>query len=298
MMIGEMGTALNKIAALFVAAWALTATTHVYAQCTVADKTGTPLNLRDSPAGGIIGTLPNGLTVVFPPEAGDQSKDKWVYVSDFTGASLGYVHRSGLKCKQMAVDRKYPLILSYEQLEALGLFMKPDMQTGGKSCFYSGDGVIYMGLSRARLAKLAADKTSFEAFCMVSRVADFKFDPESGRRLKTFMVAEERPKSDTDMDAMFAFELPLEVPRCMRRGRVKKIHAVTNAMKLRGCAIRFNPFTGEQITEADKAVLLGNGIFLDGGAGGSQSEASLVSVRGKRQATKAEAKKLAEELAE
>jgi hypothetical protein len=48
--------------------------------CEVMDPTGTPLNVRTSPNGHIVGTLQNGVQVSVLDRAVDRKKQAWVYV--------------------------------------------------------------------------------------------------------------------------------------------------------------------------------------------------------------------------
>ncbi|AMW28157.1 MULTISPECIES: SH3 domain-containing protein [Arthrospira] len=61
--------------------------------CIVADPTDTPLNVRATPRGRIIGSLPDGVEV----EVWERSPDgKWVYI--YTPVMEGYVWENYLKC--------------------------------------------------------------------------------------------------------------------------------------------------------------------------------------------------------
>ncbi|MBS0016821.1 MAG: SH3 domain-containing protein [Arthrospira sp. SH-MAG29] len=61
--------------------------------CIVADPTDTPLNVRATPRGRIIGSLPDGVEV----EVWERSPDgKWVYI--YTRVMEGYVWENYLKC--------------------------------------------------------------------------------------------------------------------------------------------------------------------------------------------------------
>lgn len=64
------------------------------ATCSVADPTGTPLNVRSSPHGGIVGTAENG-SIVQLQELRTYKGQSWARV---TGAVDGWVFRSYLNC--------------------------------------------------------------------------------------------------------------------------------------------------------------------------------------------------------
>ncbi|WP_087149277.1 SH3 domain-containing protein [Pararhizobium antarcticum] len=66
------------------------------AACTVADPTGTPLNVRDAPNGSIVGALPNGLEVEQLEEHRLGAKT-WIRVS-VDGAPRGWVFGAYVIC--------------------------------------------------------------------------------------------------------------------------------------------------------------------------------------------------------
>jgi Bacterial SH3 domain len=70
-------------------------------KCLVTDPTGTPLNVRDTPAGKIVTTLPNGITVMIS-EFGEDAKGKaWARIGSLKGnqkAKGGWVLREFVSC--------------------------------------------------------------------------------------------------------------------------------------------------------------------------------------------------------
>jgi hypothetical protein len=68
--------------------------------CEVMDPTGTPLNVRASPNGHIVGTLQNGVQVSVLDRAVDRKKQQWVYVGLSEDQSpIGWVYREFIACK-------------------------------------------------------------------------------------------------------------------------------------------------------------------------------------------------------
>jgi hypothetical protein len=68
--------------------------------CKVMDPTGTPLNVRASPNGHIVGTLQNGVQVSVLDRAVDRKKQAWVYVGHSEDQSpIGWVYRDFIACK-------------------------------------------------------------------------------------------------------------------------------------------------------------------------------------------------------
>ncbi len=85
------------LACALAAAWSAPAMAQ--ARCMVTDPTGTPLNVRTSPWGKVIGTVPNGMVVRVIDSAKDDKGRPWVYVRAYEGgAPLGWVFREFVSC--------------------------------------------------------------------------------------------------------------------------------------------------------------------------------------------------------
>ncbi len=85
-------------AALILSISCATAQEH---RCRVVDATGTPLNVRSTPSGTIVGTLANGIVVYVIDHATDAHGKSWVYVGDSaTTTPVGWVYRQFIECFQ------------------------------------------------------------------------------------------------------------------------------------------------------------------------------------------------------
>ncbi|MDO5770301.1 MAG: SH3 domain-containing protein [Psychrobacter sp.] len=75
-------------------------TAPAYAQtCKVTDPTGTPLNVRSSAAGKVIGKLANGRVVYITDYEYDQKGRSWVLIFDAkTDNYIGWVFREFVSC--------------------------------------------------------------------------------------------------------------------------------------------------------------------------------------------------------
>jgi uncharacterized protein YraI len=62
------------------------------AACIVTDPTGTPLNIRSSPNGQIVGTLRNGTSVSIRGTASDSQGRLWANIG------IGWVFREFISC--------------------------------------------------------------------------------------------------------------------------------------------------------------------------------------------------------
>lgn len=68
-------------------------------RCRVMDPTGTPLNVRSSPTGLIVGTLSNGRAVYVIDHGRDAHGKDWVYVGDSAANTpIGWVFRDFIDC--------------------------------------------------------------------------------------------------------------------------------------------------------------------------------------------------------
>jgi hypothetical protein len=79
----------------------LTFATHsavAQAVCVVADPTGTPLNVRASPNGSILGALYNGTRVSVLNVVVDRGGETWAYIAPLGPGRRGYVFRNYLVC--------------------------------------------------------------------------------------------------------------------------------------------------------------------------------------------------------
>jgi hypothetical protein len=87
---------------LVMAALALLVTADIAAaaeRCKVTDPTGTPLNVRESPNGKIIATLPNGTFVTIVESKNAANGKPWVKVRHYeTKKPIGWIFREFVSC--------------------------------------------------------------------------------------------------------------------------------------------------------------------------------------------------------
>jgi len=78
---------------------ATTSIASAQGRCRVMDPTGTPLNVRATPNGQIIGSLPNGLLVSIRDVATDNRGRSWALIAQFeSGRRIGWVFREFIAC--------------------------------------------------------------------------------------------------------------------------------------------------------------------------------------------------------
>ncbi|CAN7387300.1 SH3 domain-containing protein [Bradyrhizobium sp. LjRoot220] len=74
------------------------APSHDRNTCVVADPTGTPLNIRTSPNGKIVGKIANGERIRISDQTTENGK-QWAYISNAASRPIGWVFRKFLVCK-------------------------------------------------------------------------------------------------------------------------------------------------------------------------------------------------------
>jgi hypothetical protein len=92
-----MGPKFALLAAAFLLVGAVSADAQSR-RCRVMDPTGTPLNVRDEPAGRIVGRLPNGRLVRAAETVTDGNGRAWTFVHATDGEPIGWVFREFIAC--------------------------------------------------------------------------------------------------------------------------------------------------------------------------------------------------------
>jgi Bacterial SH3 domain len=70
------------------------------AVCRVADPTPTPLNVRTSPNGRVVGTIENGMMVLILDRRTDRKRQVWVYIGNADDQMpIGWVFRDYIDCR-------------------------------------------------------------------------------------------------------------------------------------------------------------------------------------------------------
>src|SRR5262249_37901666 len=77
-------------------------------RCRVMDPTGTPLNVRTSPNGNIVGTLSNGTLVKILDRTSNVRERAWVYVGRYEDrVTIGWVYRDYVDCTRNATMEQF-----------------------------------------------------------------------------------------------------------------------------------------------------------------------------------------------
>ena len=117
-----------------------------------------------------------------------------------------------------------------------------DGQGFPNKCYYYGDGSYLLSVSTEYLDRYKSRGFSLNSLCM-ALVSGIIFDPESGKRLPTYLKVDLK-KYDEDKGEPGAAtdELPLEVPDCFRRG-----------LPYSDCSMNYKFFTGKPLTVEERS---------------------------------------------
>lgn len=182
------------------------------AECQVLDPTGTPLNVRTSPDGNIVGALSNGLRVVILDHTSRRGKD-WVYIGRANDrAPIGWVFESYLNCsntgpvqasgdaeqvppagQSQAANSSAPTATSQES-SGTGFFVAPHFVLTNnhviKSCGEYPITVTYPDRRPVRAYIAGRDETNdlvlLETDLQSKSIASFRFGPRVGEQVAAF----------------------------------------------------------------------------------------------------------------
>jgi hypothetical protein len=156
---------------------------------------------------------------------------------------------------------RYPLVFDKAKvLRTLGLVVRPytsdaeDTQAFPTRCYYYGDGSYDISLSDDLLARFKVRGFSRRSLCM-ALVSEMRFDPETGQRLPTYIVANVESLSQPGYvpgAGELTAELPLDVQDCFKNGT-----------PYADCRIQYDPMTGRKLTARQTQAYKQAGAALD-----------------------------------
>jgi uncharacterized protein len=110
---------------------------QIISLCRVADPTSTPLNVRTSPNGRIVGTLGNGMSVAILDRMTDRKGETWVYVGGPEDRMpMGWVYANYLDCRTYTASNNQPNRAPYREPE------RSTEETNGTGFFVSRSQVL------------------------------------------------------------------------------------------------------------------------------------------------------------
>jgi len=154
---------------------------------------------------------------------------------------------SGSPC---AEEETKPIVFGKrEELREFGIAL-PDWGAGRsihhlphKCDYYYGDGGYDLSLSNEIVDHFKAKGFSIQSLCM-GLLSPFRFDPETGRRLQTYILADLQAVRDGTADAgTVTEELPMDLPECLKNARLYS-----------DCELNYDPFasTQKKLSSAEK----------------------------------------------
>jgi hypothetical protein len=113
-------------------------------------------------------------------------------------------------------------------------------------CYSYGEGGYLISVSDSFLARFKARGFSLQSLCL-GLISQTRYDPETGRRLPTYIIAEQaaiardmRQYGRIIAPGLVSDELPLDLPNCFK-----------NANAYTDCSFRFDRKTGRPLSPAD-----------------------------------------------
>ena len=118
-------------------------------------------------------------------------------------------------------------------------------------CWSVGAGHMGMELTAEAFAPYKKAGFDLKNLCMVLTSGQIRFDPETGKRLPTYVISYKFPDAD---GADLSDELPFFAPSCFARGKTKvepkKNSALMNPL---GCQVNFHPWSGRRLNAEEVA---------------------------------------------
>jgi hypothetical protein len=158
----------------------------------------------------------------------------------YVGLSPG---SDGLNAAFAATASNFPLIF-YPPDAAAQAGLVHDVWTGKKhfetGCYHFGEGgAVNISISAELLAFYVQQGFSRRSLCM-ALISAIRFDPETGRRLATYVVIYDLKALRKDPDELgnLSPELPLAIPSCFAR-----------ALPYSDCTWNFDAFTGKRLSD-------------------------------------------------
>jgi hypothetical protein len=145
--------------------------------------------------------------------------------------------------------QEFPVILdSPSKLRQVGIAVSfaTEVPPLKNKCYYYGDGGNLISTSDEFYSRFKQRGFSVEAMCL-GLVSKTHFDPESGRRLPTYILVDRVGEPGTISD-----ELPLDLPDCFK-----------NANPYTDCQFRFGRVTGKTLTVAETDAYKRLGAAID-----------------------------------
>ena len=149
----------------------------------------------------------------------------------------------------------YPVVFtSPEPLRKIGLALSfgSTVKPLKNKCYYYGDGGYLISMSDEFLARFVAQGFTLQSACL-GLISATHYDPESGRRLPTYMIINrEMIEQRSEEPGAATEELPLELPSCFK-----------NANPYTDCVFNYGRVTGKKLSAAETQTYKQLGAAVD-----------------------------------
>lgn len=140
------------------------------------------------------------------------------------------------------------------------------LSDGSYRCFLYGAGQeIHLQLTATAVEQYKARGFSEDTVCLVLQSGQIHFDPVTGERLPTYVVAE---------SGFVSPEFLFDVPNCFKAGVVQRESDFVAQMRPIGCKLVYHPWSGRQLRPDESQVLSAMLSLWAGAEGGSSTEDS------------------------
>ena len=144
----------------------------------------------------------------------------------------------------------YPIVFETgNELKALGIALvgfgkQAEVKEFNNRCYYYGDGGNTISVSDEFLQRFVRRGFTLNSLCLALQ-SPLAFDPETGQRVASYMVADLDAIRSGQLDAGSISEvLPLDVPDCFKRG-----------LPYHDCRFQFDIQTGKKLTAQQLAAI-------------------------------------------
>jgi hypothetical protein len=242
------------------------------AECII--KPGPPIATKDQKTGFAIGHL----------KSDDFVYARWPQDTSFQLFSIHQnafreisgVDPSRVECHASGSDKQYPVVFTGVEgrktvLDNFGIYYgefgkRPKLPF---SCPDIGAGYAGAGITATTMKRYRARGFNIRTLCMALTSGQVRFDPETGRRLPTYVVIDR----NVDGVASISPEVPFEAPACFSRG-VANFRGLAATMSPLGCSVKYHPWSGRKLSENEAMFFTKNAVLKAAGDAGDAIEDS------------------------
>jgi hypothetical protein len=182
-------------------------------------------------------------------------KMRTVQMFSFTIAFIATTTGTEAYSAQRPSRISFPIVaFSVHELAPFGVVVLQDktpLPSSFHLCYDYGAGGDQIAVSHERLARYRELGFSLNSLCL-GLMSESRFDPETGSRLPTFVMAE-TDTSTPNKVSVVSYEHPLELPVCYRR-----------ALPFTDCTFNYDRLTGKRLSLSETKKVTNIGLTIDG----------------------------------